>query len=300
MALSPYDVFLVELGQETVKGDERMNKLGLPILMVLLLLLAGGLLWERGYLMDNVSVMLDEETIVETVGINQVSVKTRSVDVIWRQGSGEQVKLRLLGKVNEAHRELYQVEHQVVGKALQVELIERPRDWTLGSNGSPDLEITLPEALYELLQTETASGDVSVDNVKTNRAEMYTRAGDIDMSRAAADELHIETTDGDVFYNGSAGLVDVQTAAGDVEMRLAELSQPLRIETVTGDVQLKLRSLPAAFQLELQSVAGDTVSHLRDVVLPQSTEHRIQGGRSTGGPLVKIQSTKGDITLEGQ
>ncbi|WP_284642941.1 DUF4097 family beta strand repeat-containing protein [Paenibacillus silviterrae] len=273
-----------------------MNKLGTTLIMVLLLLMAGGLLWQKGWTGDAARVM-DQSSQLNAEGVTRISISSPTIDVIWRQGSDDRIGLRLYGSIKEEQSRRFRVEKQVVQGELQIQVLDE-RGWFEGFYSSPDLEVTLPKTTFEQLRTVTRSGDVTAEDMITGKFQIQTHKGDVELNGLTAEALKVETDSGDVRLRRLEGKVDVHTAAGDVELLAADLKQSVNVKTASGDVTVKLITTPSALQLDLESVSGDAVQRLKGLLFTENTKYRILGGISTGGPTLRLSSTKGDITVQ--
>ena len=94
-------------------------------------------------------------------------------------------------------------------------------------------------------------------------------------------EVRVETRSGDVTGSDlTAAGVTVQTASGDVQLRLSSAGGQVTVSTASGDVQVRLSGAPEG--VTVSTASGDV-----SITLPQPT-----GG---DGYLVTTQTASGDV-----
>jgi hypothetical protein len=175
--------------------------------------------------------------------------------------------------------------------------------------GSPDIEIDVPRRATVVV--ETSSGDLEVDDLTgdqryrtasgdlrfrgvTGRLSIEVHSGDIDITAVGEADVNLRTLSGDVELRaGTLRSLRVNSTSGDLKAagRLAGPG-PFSIESVSGDVLLA----PAGdLRIELQTVSGDLRSEVDGVMDHGRGRRSISIG--SGGPLLSVRSTSGDVTV---
>lgn len=136
-------------------------------------------------------------------------------------------------------------------------------------------EVSVSGALRQA-QISTTSGDVTLEGVR-GPISVTTISGNISIADAEAAQLNLETTSGDVRF---AGTIDndgrVSTISGDVELRLGD----------TANIRIDARTLSG--DLDVDDELGTLERERR----------RISGTLGTGGPLLDISTTSGDVRVK--
>lgn len=175
--------------------------------------------------------------------------------------------------------------------------------------GSPDVEIDLPRQATVVV--ESSSGDLEVDDLTGDqryrtasgdlrfrgvggRLSIEVHSGDIDMTATGEADVNLRTLSGDVELRaGTLRSLRVNTTSGDLKAagRLAGPG-PFSIESVSGDVLLA----PAGdLRIELQTLSGDLRSDVDGVI--EHGRGRQSMSIGSGGPLLSVRSTSGDVTV---
>ena len=198
--------------------------------------------------------------------------------------------------------------------------------------GSADVELCLPCRPWEMLEINTASGDVElhgdgldVDRLAVKTAsgdfncrlracgelEFHSASGDLDLElEGACADLRAETMSGDVNLSGQVGGAMVKTASGDIETD-GEVGRFLG-GTMSGDVRVESARLPEV--MELSSKSGDcearlpldgpfsvrmkTVSGELDCDFPLNYVNGVYAYGDGSGPAYSMTTVSGDLSLE--
>ena len=110
-----------------------------------------------------------------------------------------------------------------------------------------ELILSVPDGLA--LEVETASGDVSIDDMQ-NEIDVTAASGDVEMKRIGG-TLAVHVASGDIDITDVAGNVKLVSASGDVKGR--NIAGDCVINTTSGDIDLS----GIDGDLELRSVTGD-------------------------------------------
>ena len=102
---------------------------------------------------------------------------------------------------------------------------------------------------------------------------------------------------GEIWLNGAS---EFSTTGGSIELNILDnLSFPLALEATDGHINLRL---PAEYSadLEAQCDNGRVISEvpLTYEIEPQKSESILQGSLNDGGPLLKLSTSNGDITIQ--
>ena len=213
------------------------------------------------------------ETQVPAEGIHALEIRCVSGDV---EVTAEDRETILLAEERDPGDSPMVVETH--GGRLSVSL--PPEIMKLG--GDKDLTVILPTALAKHLtecSITSVSGEVRVEEVRTESLRIQTQSGDVAVSDVDTASAEIRTTSGDLNYSGSAEDLTLQSVSGDVDFSGAVGT--VRFTTVSGDVDLSCDRCPS--RLQGASTSGDL-----DICLP-----------SNSVCAVRFHSVSGDLTLQG-
>ncbi|SFI74585.1 Putative adhesin [Paenibacillus sp. UNC496MF] len=239
---------------------------------------------------------VEREQAVAADGIRAVELKTGSVDVKIVPGEGTEAKASLTGRASKKYLAKLELKLEKDGDTLKVGFQDHA-GFQFGFNIlSLNLKLELPKRTYERLTMNTGSGDIAVDGVQVDTAELKGGSGDVDISRVQAkavtvsigsgnlhfedvtadDALTVKAASGDVTVSGAktkllsvdvkSGDVDladadaelkVQTGSGDISAEQRTLSRPMTLRTGSGDVDIMTDEQPADAEIAYSSGSGD-------------------------------------------
>ncbi|MCK4306085.1 MAG: DUF4097 family beta strand repeat protein, partial [Candidatus Eisenbacteria sp.] len=146
--------------------------------------------------------------------------------------------------------------------------------------------------------------------------DLENSSGDVMAVGVRATFCRLASVSGDLTLDGCNGPLDLQTYSGAVEVRngtkvelaLGTTSGKIhfsgslhprgehRVESTSGDVHLVLPA-SAAFDLDLETISGDIQTDFA-VTMTEFDRKHVTGQVNGGGPLLRISTSSGDITLE--
>jgi DUF4097 and DUF4098 domain-containing protein YvlB len=243
-----------------------------------------------------------EETTVELLGSGDRAETRieRSVVELNRKGDHDEL-------VVDCDVEDFGFQHRRIRLSISLDRndsihvrIRAPHGATLrAQTGSADIRAA---GRYGALETQTASGDVSVDEVERD-AKIKVASGDVKIDRVGG-SFKGQTAAGDLRVGPVAGDAEIKTAAGDVD--LDEVGGSVSIHSASGDLRV---GAVTKGSVELKSVSGDMLVGVRrgsrvwmDVktITGDATSELDTGADDDGeGPLVELKATamSGDIKI---
>lgn len=163
----------------------------------------------------------------------------------------------------------------------------------------PTVTVELPEKKYESISVKSNTGDIFLASVESAAATAETDTGDIELEGFRGDRLQVSSKTGDMRLQQVQGEVALESNTGDVELHLGALERNVSAKTDTGDVVFSAKP-PFAAQLDLHSDTGRISANVPVANLENREKHQLKANVGIGGPLVKIRSATGDITVENR
>lgn len=228
---------------------------------------------------------------------NEVTIKSSAGDVQMEQlSSGSLV-------VDTSSGELVASGLDVAGS---VDLETTSGDVTLREVEASSLTIhTKPGTIWvedgivdSALDLEAISGDITAMSVHAPSYNLATSAGSI-MLDGCGGPLNVRTVSGDVeIRNCSDAVLDIETSSGGVEFVGSPAAEgEHRVKSSVGDVQIEIPA-NTAFDLDIQTAHGDIdIDSDFSVVMTDFSEQEIEGQVNGGGPLLRVRTRSGSVTL---
>jgi len=178
-------------------------------------------------------------------------------------------------------------------------------------------DLVLRDVTADSLVAHTSSGQIQVEDITLDGAlDMENSSGDVTAVGVRAISCRLASVSGDLTLDGCSGPLDLQTYSGAVEVRNAieaelalgttsgkiRFSGSLhtrgehRVESTSGDVHLVLPA-DAAFDLDVETDSGDIQTDFAVTMTDFDRKH-VAGEVNGGGPLLRISTSSGNITLK--
>ena len=131
----------------------------------------------------------------------------------------------------------------------------------------------------EKMEFSAASGEVRIEGVLADAAEIHTASGDVHAADAAVGDIGIDTASGEVTLKDVTVLnnAEIETTSGDVEFSGLDAGY-IFIDTASGDVE---GSVVKAMQYEIDTASGD----IRVPVSMRDAE------------ICRVETASGDVTI---
>ena len=288
---------------------------------------------ERG--LPGERALIHEVETFDSGGIDRVSVKAASADVVVLPAGGDTITVKFTGKAfGDTRNGLPRIMMQQSGSTLEV-WTEYPKV-SLGL-GSMDLriELHLPPGSVDDLNARSASGDISVekgecsdmylhaasgdievDKGRFSRVTVKTASGNIELEDVDSDYLRVDTTSGDITgetvrtgeteISATSGSIRVEdftgdaraeSVSGDVRIMYSAFENDVRLKTTSGDAVLLLPA-GASFGLSAGTVSGDIDCDFPVTVEgAKMTRKRFEGTIGDGTHEVSVKTVSGDIRI---
>ncbi len=144
-------------------------------------------------------------------------------------------------------------------------------------------------------RARTSSGDVTVNGARDSLV-VRTSSGDVSIDDSPK-VLVAETSSGEIGVRSAAGRVQATSASGSVQMRLRGPLAGAALSAASGDLRIEFAPGMNA-TIEANSGSGE-ISGPHDLQVLRTGRGMLAGKLGRGGPLVRLETTNGDITLTG-
>ncbi|MBP6863736.1 MAG: DUF4097 family beta strand repeat protein [Candidatus Didemnitutus sp.] len=171
-----------------------------------------------------------------------------------------------------------------------------PRSYNLGlTTSGGDIGV---ESLQGQVKARTSGGDLNFARID-GELEARTSGGDIEVESARG-PTEVSTSGGNIRIEAATELVSATTSGGNVRVSLAgPLQRDAFVSTSGGNVVVRVPAA-AGFQLDARTSGGNVKAagltlQIGDGGIGKS---RLAGAVNGGGPVLKLRTSGGDITLK--
>ena len=152
-----------------------------------------------------------------------------------------------------------------------------------------ELTLMIPDAIYNGIEIDTASGDVKLNDISAVSVDIDTSSGNASLNNVKTDSLEIETSSGDVFITEvKCKVMDIDVSSGDVTIRSSEASEKTEIQLSSGDTEIISSSLGS---FSHSSASGDAE-------ISDSTFIRLTNKTSSGDIDLEDVTVSGRLDIE--
>lgn len=147
----------------------------------------------------------------------------------------------------------------------------------------------------ETVSSSATSGDMELGGIDSRHVRLRASSGDIRLTGAGqrAELLDAEMTSGEMVLNDVSGAVRARAAAGDITVRLKEMTGDVNVYSSSGDTVVALPG-SASFEFALTNSSGDVEMDF-PATYQSNDEHRKSGIIGSGGKKLSIETSSGQI-----
>ena len=228
---------------------------------------------------------------IEVSSINgRVSNKTSGGDVLCENISGA-VSARTSGGDVELSAVIGPVEVKTSGGDINAVNIKGGCSFKT-SGGDIDAVTITGDCSFK-----TSGGDINLESQK-GPVQASTSGGDIEFIGVNG-TVRVKTSSGDITVNRLEGRVSVQSSGGDISVEMIQSpAEDCELRTISGDIELFIPE-NSNFQLSARTSGDEIECDLPVTVTGLQKKGRLVGTVGSGGPLLDIKSTGGDISIIG-
>lgn len=283
-----------------------MKSLGKRLFQLSLLLFvlgAAGLVWlltKQDSFTFQVQKMNEQRTVHEAV--KGLEVKAETADVIVTISNSVTAPIaRLVGETSDRQHERIVFDSEVAPDGTWRLTVREPMEigWFFPVNGHLELQVTLPEAAYEKMNVQTATGDIKSSAFQAKTALIRSSTGNVDLGGFSGEQLDVKTDTGDMDLTDIHSALNIRSSTGDVKrLDLPQLAHDVEIRTDTGDIRVSVDQQPTSAALSLDTDTGEVRVDWPNLSYERKEEHQVKGTIGGGGPSLNVQTSTGDIRIQ--
>ena len=204
------------------------------------------------------------EKFISAENVTRVNVVTDVGDVFISMYEGDEIRAYLSDKEGEMLSKKYKLTVKENGGRVT---IKSKRKSKLAAGFV--ISVELPSKQYEQLQIHAEAANINVGTVHAAGYVLNTSVGNIDVDAAQ-------------------GIINADTKVGNIQLNLQTISNDIVARTEVGNIVVETNETPLALQTLSKTGIGTV-----EISLPNLQD----GSIGTDGPLVKLTSEVGDVSL---
>lgn len=175
-----------------------------------------------------------------------------------------------------------------------VEIISRKKNSAMNwfHNIQVKVEVIVPQKYNS--DINTSGGDISYNGIN-GIAKLNTSGGDVEGENFRG-RLDISTSGGDISLNGSNTEIDAHTSGGDIELNYSGTNMGIDLSTSGGDITVKL---PDDFNasIELSTSGGDVSCSYKMNNVTKMSHSKLIADLNSGGKKLSAHTSGGDVEV---
>lgn len=238
----------------------------------------------------------------KTEAVSADAVKSLQIDadtavVQIHPGTGKDVTAHLYGRA-ASNKPLRDLTFTVVktGDTVRITLKrQQSLDFAFGTNLQINLDVTVPQKVYDSLTVQTATGEVDASNLTVKRMNFHLATGALNIEQIRGNVTGTTST-GAITITNVAGSLNLTANTGKIAVHDAALTHNITAKTNTGEVTIEADTPPKNLQFNLSTSIGSV-----NADVPNAT---VNGGRTSvsgtvgsGGPVITGHSDVGAVSL---
>lgn len=237
---------------------------------------------------------VQQEEEITGYGVNVDAENIQKIEIEWGSGSVRiltadvtQIHIQEEGPSQAEHPMVWDVREQT----LSIQFIRNAdREMLMGKN-SKDLIIQVPrDWICRDLEIEVGAASLDIIDLTVGELEFDGASGTCNFENCTVEKLELDTASGDVYFSGSLGQLECDTASASVALKLNNVPRALEMDTASGDLDVTLPET-AGFSLRLETVSGDFSSAFN------TTSNNGSYVCGDGSCRMEVESMSGDVTI---
>ncbi|WP_158737848.1 DUF4097 family beta strand repeat-containing protein [Alteribacillus sp. YIM 98480] len=152
------------------------------------------------------------------------------------------------------------------------------------------------EKRYKSIQTDIASGDTYMTNIKTEEIDLSAKSGNLTLNDVQTDKAAVETISGNININDYTGPLTANVTSGNINVQWKEIKNDVRMNVTSGDVDLQVGQ--ENVRLCVSVVSGDIRNDVALDTIEQSGNRSLKGTKGAGDVLIHLKSVSGNLYIK--
>jgi len=228
--------------------------------------------------------------------INMIQVETQFTHVNLTEGSGDQIEIRLHGKVNATYKSDIILNEKYDGSRAIIKVVE-PANYRNLNAKEHVLDVKIPQRIYQEIVLKGTTADFHVVGIQSERFQADTGQGEGTFSNVKSTLASAKSTTGRLSFVDFEAEGSIESNQGSITLRGNSLSKSLTIESNTSTIDLTEADEPADWNFHFQTKQGSIQADISNLVEEVRTRQEFKGhaGNGSNRVTIRITTNQGDI-----
>lgn len=250
-----------------------------------------------GFSLDTYNV--HDNVVVNNPDISRVEIDLSSSDLTIHPSDEDEINIEMNGKISKKLKKKLSLDVQESGGILKIGLTGDDQiRFNIGVLiVDTNVEVFLPQKIYDSLKIDTSSGDIQIQGLKAKETLFETSSGDLVVSDFHSEKHQFHSSSGEMELSNVTGDIEAESSSGDMIIQFENATGNLDARTSSGDVSIEYRNDPKSLAIDYKGSSGEGVVTLDAVNFKEKSEHEIRGVIGTGDFILSVETSSGDFSL---
>lgn len=241
---------------------------------------------------------INQEKTFSIEGLNEINIQTVDTDIRFIPAETSEIKVLFYGDVFTSNPDAIPfLEQNLEQNKLNVQVKSKPTNFSLGwFSNNLMLNIYVPKSYSKNINSETASGTISINGFKLKNFNHTSISGDINIKSLSTQFANLETASGNSNITDFSGNLKCKSISGDVNLDYNKFDNNTDIDTISGNAKLNLPER-SQFFVKVETNSGNINSTFPLLIKGRSDEHSLEGIVESDKNKINITTVSGDVGL---
>lgn len=251
-----------------------------------------------GFSLDTYNV--SEKVVVNNKDFSKIEIDLSSSDLTVLPTTEKEITVELNGKISKKLKKKIKLDVKERDNTLKIELKDEDQiKFNIGVMiVDTNVEVYLPEKIYESLKIDLSSGDIEIENIKSKEFILEASSGDIIVRDLEATINQFHTSSGEIKASNIIGNIAADTSSGDITIQNEEVTGDIKAEASSGNVTVEFEKEPSSLAIQFKANSGEGEVTLDGVSYEEKSENEIRGKIGSGDFKLKVDTSSGDFYLK--
>ena len=198
-----------------------------------------------------------QEKTVEASSIKSIHAETDTFNMTFVRGSSEDIQIRLEGSASAKNINNIIFKAEQKGDTLYI-TGNTKKQFMIGiSIINLKMTVELPEKLWESFDIETDTGNISVDQLKTEKIKVKSDTGNVKINDYTVEQFVFETDTGNVTLTDGNGSLKGKTDTGNIRIESEQLLSDITLQSDTGNISINVDKQPQSATIRIKNEVGN-------------------------------------------
>jgi lia operon protein LiaG len=251
-----------------------------------------------GFSLETYSV--HDQAVVKNKEISQIEIDISSSDLTVHPTSEDEITVEFIGKISKKLKKKLKLDVEENAQTLKIALEgEEQIKFNIGVLiVDTNVELLLPEKIYDSIKIDTSSGDILVKELKANETLFETSSGEIKIDDLESPKNQFFTSSGEMELSNITGNLSAESSSGDIIVENNHVTGDINANTSSGDVTVEFLNDPTSLSIDFNASSGNGEVTLDGVNFEERSENKIRGQIGSGDFSLSVQTSSGDFYLK--